>query len=85
MSFNEYLQKSDNKELEPKRSIMIAYSSKDDFLKYAKYFDIMDDFKDGIPRTAYLGVVRVFYNQQTIYLAPAQRQNWKGYDSKWKR
>lgn len=82
MSFNRFLEKSDNLN-DIKSSILLLYSNKEEFLKYAKFFEIMNDFKEGVPRTAYLGVVRVYFNQHTVYLAPAQKTKWQAYDPQW--
>ena len=39
--------------------------------------------KNGVPRTAYKGVVRIFYKSNTIYIAPEAKREWKGYDPSW--
>ena len=44
----------------------------------AKALGIMDDFKSGVPRMAYKGVVATMFRGQRIYVAPSL--NWKGYD-----
>ena len=41
----------------------------------------MDDFKSGVPRTAYRGVVSFMRDGTRVYLAP--NRNWAGYDPKW--
>lgn len=46
MTFIEYLKNSNSTNLIiNKKAILIIYSTKQDFLKYAKYFGIMNDFK----------------------------------------
>lgn len=66
--------------------VSIAYSSRAEFVRAADYFGIMNDFKDGVPRTAYMGVVRVYVVDyaQTVYLVPEQKLAWTGYDTSWK-
>jgi len=47
-SFPDYLKldlKTFNQKCKDKCSILLTYQSKDEFLNYAKYFGIMDDFK----------------------------------------
>ena len=41
----------------------------------------MDDFKSGVPRMAYRGIVSFTYSGTRVYLAP--NTNWPGYDPKW--
>lgn len=36
---------------------------------------------EGVPRTAYHGIVSFYYSNQRVYLAPSS--NWKGYDPTW--
>lgn len=46
MTFIEYLKISNSTDLATnKKAIMIVYNTKQDFLKYAKYFGVMNDFK----------------------------------------
>ncbi|XP_055535389.1 alpha-1,3-mannosyl-glycoprotein 2-beta-N-acetylglucosaminyltransferase [Wyeomyia smithii] len=65
----------------PKDSIRITYLTKEQYKRATKSLGLMDDFKSGVPRTAYHGVVSFFYNGQRVYLAP--NTNWKGYDLTW--
>lgn len=51
-------------------SYRYEYTSREDFINVAKYLGAMHDFKAGVARTAYLGVVPIFYNGRRIYLAP---------------
>lgn len=81
MTFQSYLKANDLDKDE--KSVLLLYETKDDFVKMAKYFDIMEDFKDGIPRTAYQGVVSVYFHKKRIYIAPKAKLDWKGYDNKW--
>ena len=41
----------------------------------------MDDFKSGVPRLAYRGIVTFMRGNIRVYLAP--NKNWAGYDPKW--
>lgn len=61
--------------------VRIVYHTKDGFKSAAKLLGLMDDFKSGVPRTGYRGIVTLFYNGRRIYLAP--NSNWKGYDLTW--
>ncbi|XP_058832901.1 alpha-1,3-mannosyl-glycoprotein 2-beta-N-acetylglucosaminyltransferase [Topomyia yanbarensis] len=64
-----------------KDPIRITYLTKEQYKRATKNLGLMDDFKSGVPRTAYRGVVSFFYNGQRVYLAP--NTNWKGYDLTW--
>nr|SVE81943.1 EOG090X06K9 [Daphnia magna] len=61
--------------------LRITYHTKDTFKNAAKLLGLMDDFKSGVPRTGYHGIVSVFLNGRRVYLAP--HSNWKGYDLTW--
>jgi alpha-1,3-mannosyl-glycoprotein beta-1,2-N-acetylglucosaminyltransferase len=61
--------------------VRITYHTKDTFKSAAKLLGLMDDFKSGVPRTGYHGIVSFFLNGRRIYLAP--HSNWKGYDLTW--
>ncbi|XP_057379393.1 alpha-1,3-mannosyl-glycoprotein 2-beta-N-acetylglucosaminyltransferase-like [Daphnia carinata] len=61
--------------------VRITYHTKDTFKNAAKFLGLMDDFKSGVPRTGYHGIVSVFLNGRRVYLAP--HSNWKGYDLTW--
>nr|CAG4637025.1 EOG090X06K9 [Ceriodaphnia reticulata]SVE72947.1 EOG090X06K9 [Ceriodaphnia reticulata] len=62
-------------------SVRITYHTKDTFKSAAKLLGLMDDFKSGVPRTGYHGIVSFFLNGRRVYLAP--HSNWKGYDLTW--
>lgn len=64
-----------------KEPVRITYLTKEQYKRATKSLGLMDDFKSGVPRTAYRGVVSFFYNGQRVYLAP--NTNWKGYDLTW--
>ncbi len=59
----------------------LLYHTKLGFKKYARALGIMDDFKSGVPRMAYKGVVPTFYRGLRVYVAP--NLNWQGYDPSW--
>ncbi|PRD28595.1 UNVERIFIED_CONTAM: Mgat1 [Trichonephila clavipes] len=61
--------------------VRITYENKDVFKKTAKSLGLMDDFKSGVPRTGYRGVVSFMYKGRRVYLAPPA--DWKGYDPTW--
>jgi len=61
--------------------VRITYFSSNDFKRAAKQLGIMDDFKAGVPRMAYRGIVSFMRDNIRVYLAP--NINWKGYDPKW--
>lgn len=64
-----------------KDPVRITYLTKEQYKRATKSLGLMDDFKSGVPRTAYLGIVSFFYNGRRVYLAP--NTNWKGYDLTW--
>ncbi|XP_050398754.1 alpha-1,3-mannosyl-glycoprotein 2-beta-N-acetylglucosaminyltransferase [Patella vulgata] len=59
----------------------VQYNNKNDFKAAAKKLGIMDDYKAGVPRSAYRGVVSFVFRGRRIYLAPPQ--TWKAYDPTW--
>ncbi|XP_046402951.1 alpha-1,3-mannosyl-glycoprotein 2-beta-N-acetylglucosaminyltransferase-like isoform X1 [Ischnura elegans] len=61
--------------------LRIPYNTKDAYKRTAKMLGLMDDFKSGVPRTGYRGVVSFSYKGRRVYLAPSA--NWKGYDPTW--
>ncbi|XP_034230393.1 alpha-1,3-mannosyl-glycoprotein 2-beta-N-acetylglucosaminyltransferase-like isoform X2 [Thrips palmi] len=61
--------------------VRIPYHTKDNYKRTAKMLGLMDDFRSGVPRTAYRGIVTFMYNKRRVYLAPSA--NWKGYNIKW--
>ncbi|TRY74448.1 hypothetical protein TCAL_04948 [Tigriopus californicus] len=62
-------------------AVRLVYHTKLVFKKYAKVLGIMDDFKAGVPRMAYKGVVSTLFNGLRVYVSPAF--SWKGYDPTW--
>jgi len=70
-----------NGQVQNQESVRVIYHTKDVFKKMARSLGIMDDFKSGVPRMAYKGVVSTMYKGQRVYVAP--NVNWKGYDPSW--
>lgn len=66
---------------ENQEKVRVTYTSQQSFKSYANALSIMNDFKAGVPRTAYLGVVTFMYSNVRVYVAPPK--NWKGYDVTW--
>lgn len=60
----------------------IQYSQLGEYLEIAGQLQIMGDFKAGVPRTAYLGIVTCFINHIRIFVAPDLKV-WKNYDPSW--
>lgn len=48
----------------------ITYTNETDFEKIADFLGIMKDFKAGVPRTAYKGVVSTYYKGVRLFLVP---------------
>lgn len=61
--------------------VRIPYHTKDIYKRTAKLLGLMDDFRSGVPRMGYRGVVTFHHKGRTVYLAPSM--NWKGYDVTW--
>ncbi|BHF65271.1 GNT-I [Sparganum proliferum] len=64
-----------------KRAYRVNYRTQADFILAAKYLGVMQDFKYGVPRMAYAGVVSVFFRGNRVFLAPPT--NWDHYDLSW--
>lgn len=68
--------------LRPEEKVVrVQYDTKDDFKRSAKLLGIMDDFKAGVPRAAYRGIVSFMFNGRRVFLAPPA--GWTGYDITW--
>ncbi|CAN8014532.1 unnamed protein product [Ixodes persulcatus] len=67
--------------LDTKGPVRVTYNSKELFKNIAKKLAIMDDFKSGVPRTGYRGVVSMMYKGRRVYVAPPA--DWKGYNKSW--
>ncbi|XP_015604303.1 alpha-1,3-mannosyl-glycoprotein 2-beta-N-acetylglucosaminyltransferase [Cephus cinctus] len=64
-----------------KGPVRIIYHTRQDYKHTAKMLGLMDDFRSGVQRTGYRGVVTFFYNGRRVHLAPSA--TWKGYDKTW--
>ncbi|XP_071098308.1 alpha-1,3-mannosyl-glycoprotein 2-beta-N-acetylglucosaminyltransferase-like [Haliotis cracherodii] len=62
-------------------TVRVQYNTKDEFKSLAKKLGIMDDFKAGVPRAAYRGVISFMYKGRRVFLSPPP--NWSQYDPKW--
>lgn len=62
-------------------AVRIQYRGKENFKSQAKLLGIMDDFKAGVPRTAYRGIISFVFRNRRVYLAPPS--DWTGYDLSW--
>ncbi|XP_012257569.2 alpha-1,3-mannosyl-glycoprotein 2-beta-N-acetylglucosaminyltransferase isoform X2 [Athalia rosae] len=61
--------------------VRITYHTRQAYKNTAKMLGLMDDFRSGVPRTSYRGVVTFFYKGRRVHLAP--NANWAGYDITW--
>lgn len=62
-------------------AVRITYRNREEYKRKSKILGLMDDFKSGVPRTAYKGIVTFHYRNRMVHLAP--NVNWKGYDPTW--
>ncbi|KAK0404694.1 hypothetical protein QR680_017576 [Steinernema hermaphroditum] len=65
-------------------SFAVTYSSAQDFIHIADGLRIMNDFKAGVPRTAYKGIVTCFIAGMRIYIVP-DKFTWHGYIPNWEQ
>ncbi|VDM10045.1 unnamed protein product [Wuchereria bancrofti] len=56
-------------------NVRLFYVASVDFKAFAKRFGVMDDFRSGICRTCYHGVVSFRYGQHRVFLTPKEIQN----------
>lgn len=63
---------------ERNQAVRLEYDGKDSFRLLAKQFGLMDDFKAGVPRSGYRGIVSFMFNRQRVFLSP---ENWTSYDT----
>lgn len=52
-------------------SVRILYDTKQILKKISKSLGLMDDFKSGVPRTAYQGVISFVYGKRRVFLTPS--------------
>uniref|UniRef100_A0A0N5C7K4 Alpha-1,3-mannosyl-glycoprotein 2-beta-N-acetylglucosaminyltransferase n=1 Tax=Strongyloides papillosus TaxID=174720 RepID=A0A0N5C7K4_STREA len=62
--------------------LRIEYRTFNEYEKIASYLKIMKDFKEGVGRTAYKGIITTYKNGYRIFLAPV-KDEWKGYNRSW--
>ncbi|KAK4293579.1 hypothetical protein Pmani_033734 [Petrolisthes manimaculis] len=62
-------------------SYRLIYHTKDNFKKITKSLGLMDDFRAGVPRTGYKGVITFFHRGLRLHLSPGN--NWNGYNPSW--
>lgn len=61
--------------------VRLIYHNKNNLKSLTKLFGLMDDFKSGVPRTAYKGIISFTYDNRRVYLAPSKE--WRSYDPSW--
>jgi len=61
--------------------VRLQYPNRHIYKNTAKMIGLMDDFKSGVPRTGYRGIVTFYFNNRRVYLAP--ERSWSGYDISW--
>jgi len=62
--------------------VRIIYSGKKDFERIAKQLAIMSDFKAGVPRCGYYGVVQTQVGSTRVFLTPPDPRSWE-YQTAW--
>lgn len=67
--------------IEQEGAVRITYRTKENFKQFSKALGIMDDFKSGVPRMAYRGVISLMHKNRRVYLSP--NLNWAGYNPTW--
>ncbi|CAP34231.2 Protein CBR-GLY-13 [Caenorhabditis briggsae] len=64
------------------KSVRIIYDENVDYIRKADKLHVMHDFKAGVPRTAFDGIVTCFINGVRIYLVP-DKTKVPGYNPDW--
>ncbi|XP_060808685.1 alpha-1,3-mannosyl-glycoprotein 2-beta-N-acetylglucosaminyltransferase isoform X2 [Amyelois transitella] len=62
-------------------AVKLTYSNARSFQHQARVLGLMDDFRSGVPRTAYRGIVTCMYRGRRVYLVPSFP--WEKYDPSW--
>ncbi|KRY47284.1 Alpha-1,3-mannosyl-glycoprotein 2-beta-N-acetylglucosaminyltransferase [Trichinella britovi] len=57
------------------KSVRILYRNAKEFVDIAKIIGLMDDMKAGIPRTAFRGVVPVYYYKTRVFISPSGKMS----------
>ncbi|CAH8498550.1 unnamed protein product [Schistosoma turkestanicum] len=81
VSIQSYMNNANSIPNNSKSSIRITYRAREEFETIAKHLKMMYDFKCGVSRNAYMGVVPVYVNGHRLYIAPPS--NWSGYIESW--
>lgn len=63
------------------KEVRIEYVTKNDFKSLAKRMGIMDDFKSGVPRMGYRGIIPLILNRRRVFFSPPP--TWTKYDTTW--
>ncbi|KAJ2938201.1 hypothetical protein O0L34_g18540 [Tuta absoluta] len=63
------------------QAVKVLYMDAKSFQKVARRLGLMFDFRSGIPRTAYRGVVSCYVNGRRVLVAPGF--HWERYDPGW--
>ncbi|CAL1542324.1 unnamed protein product [Lymnaea stagnalis] len=61
--------------------VRLEYTDKNSYVNVARQFGIMEDFKSGVPRVGYNGVVTFTFKGRRVYIAPPSP--WTGYNPSW--
>lgn len=61
--------------------VRITYRKLNEYKIITKKLGLMDDFRGGVPRMAYKGIITFYHKGRTVHLAPSV--NWKGYELSW--
>ncbi|XP_023316464.1 alpha-1,3-mannosyl-glycoprotein 2-beta-N-acetylglucosaminyltransferase isoform X2 [Trichogramma pretiosum] len=72
------LKSNDPRKELPANEVRVPYYSRQQYRTQAKMLGLMDDFKSGVPRTGYRGIVSFHYRGYRVHLAPGS--SWTGYD-----
>lgn len=70
-----------NKQIGHSDPVRITYYTKNNLKSLTKLFGLMDDFKSGVPRTAYKGIISFTYDNRRVFLTPIKE--WRNYDPSW--
>uniref|UniRef100_A0AAF5HZA2 Alpha-1,3-mannosyl-glycoprotein 2-beta-N-acetylglucosaminyltransferase n=2 Tax=Strongyloides stercoralis TaxID=6248 RepID=A0AAF5HZA2_STRER len=62
--------------------LRIEYTTFKEYQSITKLLNVMRDFKEGVGRTAYKGIITTYKNGLRIFIAP-NKNNWKGYNRSW--
>lgn len=70
-----------NSQINHNDPVRLTYHNKNELKSLTNLFGLMDDFRSGIPRTAYKGIISFTYANRRVYLVPDKE--WHGYDLSW--